>query len=344
MDLKEINEDNPLIQKDFGPKHPNWENNLWNQVVIKDSSHLGIEELAEGKFMTMIYRIKFNVPDEWAGSAITLDIENFSGSYWIYFNGKEINSGNIEHFWSQHQLLTPLSIDLTKNIEFGSENTLAILVVSPFAGAGISGDVYITKHDYSLESRKTLPIEWFVHEGTLGESFGIHEELGKLKKYQKNLKNLDLNLEYEPLVNLNELNYIFFSEPTVIGTRSLTEKMFWIRTEFKYYGPIKSKLETKQKQIISDFNYETYFIPIFLNISDEIKGKINIYLNGTLIGRYWDVGPQSNFYLPEPLLKRNNFLTFFVNTDEKNLELDKKFKIGTFTILKKIGIKINFND
>ena len=97
-------------------------------------------------------------------------------------------------------------------------------------------------------------------------------------------------------------------------------------------------------EIIADFNYETYFIPLYLSISEEIIGKINIYLNGTLIGRYWDVGPQSNFYLPEPLLKRNNVLTFFVNTDEKNLDLDNKFKIGTFKILKKIRIETNFTN
>ena len=40
-------------------------------------------------------------------------------------------------------------------------------------------------------------------------------------------------------------------------------------------------------------------------------GKGQIYLNGHNIGRYWQIGPQEDYYLPEPWLERENVLMIF---------------------------------
>ncbi|MHA1728763.1 MAG: hypothetical protein ACTSWY_08535, partial [Promethearchaeota archaeon] len=132
--------------------------------------------------------------------------------------------------------------------------------------------------------------------------------------------------------------------------KKLFEKMYWLKTSFKYNGPIYSensepRLKKTQKESKYNYNvnlnYSSYFMPLYLKIPQDM-GKINIYLNGFPIGRYWEVGPQFKFYLPEPLLKRENDLTMFVNTDGRRVIFDKKFEINSYQILKKIKIKVNF--
>jgi beta-galactosidase len=56
----------------------------------------------------------------------------------------------------------------------------------------------------------------------------------------------------------------------------------------------------------------------------KVSGKANIYINGFLIGRYWDaVGPQKIFYLPPDLanLRGGNELAVVVWPWGKELEL-----------------------
>jgi len=57
----------------------------------------------------------------------------------------------------------------------------------------------------------------------------------------------------------------------------------------------------------------------------RVSGKANIYINGWLIGRYWDkIGPQKIFYLPPDLaqLKGKNQLAIVVWPWEKELRLE----------------------
>jgi len=49
--------------------------------------------------------------------------------------------------------------------------------------------------------------------------------------------------------------------------------------------------------------------PIRLSMGGMGKGQI--YLNGHNIGRYWQIGPQEDYYLPEPWLERENVLMVF---------------------------------
>jgi hypothetical protein len=49
--------------------------------------------------------------------------------------------------------------------------------------------------------------------------------------------------------------------------------------------------------------------PLFLNVGAARKGQI--YLNGRNLGRFWNIGPQQWYYLPEPYLNRENELLVF---------------------------------
>ncbi|KPK85793.1 MAG: hypothetical protein AMJ81_02720 [Phycisphaerae bacterium SM23_33] len=50
-------------------------------------------------------------------------------------------------------------------------------------------------------------------------------------------------------------------------------------------------------------------VPLFLRISGTRKGQI--LLNGHNVGRFWNIGPQEYYYLPEPWLTEDNELVIF---------------------------------
>ncbi len=60
-----------------------------------------------------------------------------------------------------------------------------------------------------------------------------------------------------------------------------------------------------------------YVAPLRLTLN-EVKSKCLIYLNGHLVGRYADIGPQKDFYLPEPWLKQENVLASAVECFERD--------------------------
>ncbi len=57
------------------------------------------------------------------------------------------------------------------------------------------------------------------------------------------------------------------------------------------------------------FKYTPSPVPLFLRISGAKKGQI--YLNGHNVGRFWNIGPQEFYYLPEPWLEGENELLIF---------------------------------
>ena len=59
----------------------------------------------------------------------------------------------------------------------------------------------------------------------------------------------------------------------------------------------------------SRFKYAKSSVPLFLRLSGARKGQI--CLNGHNVGRFWNIGPQEFYYLPEPWLARENELLIF---------------------------------
>ena len=66
-----------------------------------------------------------------------------------------------------------------------------------------------------------------------------------------------------------------------------------------------------------------------LNIHVEATGNLQIWLNGRLLGLYFNVGPQSNFYIPEGWLKEKNSLVFVMRPGRK---LNNPTKLKDFSI------------
>eukprot|EP00057_Strongylocentrotus_purpuratus_P012146 XP_011666620.1 PREDICTED: beta-galactosidase-1-like protein 2 [Strongylocentrotus purpuratus] len=55
-----------------------------------------------------------------------------------------------------------------------------------------------------------------------------------------------------------------------------------------------------------------------------------IFINGFNLGRYWNVGPQQNYYLPGPLLKqgKNEIIVFELHKAEGTIRFDDKADLG----------------
>ena len=60
---------------------------------------------------------------------------------------------------------------------------------------------------------------------------------------------------------------------------------------------------------LSKFKYKPAETPLFLKVNGARKGQI--YLNGNNLGRFWNIGPQQYYYLPEPWLADDNELLIF---------------------------------
>ncbi len=60
---------------------------------------------------------------------------------------------------------------------------------------------------------------------------------------------------------------------------------------------------------LSKFKYAATNEPLFLHVLGAVKGQL--FLNGHNIGRFWNVGPQNYYYLPECWLKEQNELLIF---------------------------------
>ena len=75
-------------------------------------------------------------------------------------------------------------------------------------------------------------------------------------------------------------------------------------------GPVVGK--NQPAWYIGKFKYTPTNVPLFLRILNAKKGQI--FLNGRNIGRFWNVGPQQCYYLPECWLARQNELLIFEET------------------------------
>lgn len=60
---------------------------------------------------------------------------------------------------------------------------------------------------------------------------------------------------------------------------------------------------------VAKFKQTSQDIPLFLNILNSKKGQI--FLNGRNLGRFWNIGPQQRYYIPECYLEEQNELMIF---------------------------------
>ena len=60
----------------------------------------------------------------------------------------------------------------------------------------------------------------------------------------------------------------------------------------------------------AEFAYTPRPVPLFVHVAGARKGQL--VLNGHNVGRFWTIGPQQYYYLPECWLGEHNELLLFV--------------------------------
>jgi len=93
-------------------------------------------------------------------------------------------------------------------------------------------------------------------------------------------------------------------------SENLTLKAKWACRPWKTPegpGPVVGK--DRPAWYVAKFKSPGANLPLFLNILSAKKGQI--FLNSRNIGRFWNIGPQQRYYLPECWLEEENELLVF---------------------------------
>jgi glycosyl hydrolase family 35/beta-galactosidase-like protein len=141
-----------------------------------------------------------------------------------------------------------------------------------------------------------------------GVNWEVREELdGQIEKWHKQaLSAIDEN--WKKCIGIEDL------PPNV-------DSMLWVKTSITF--PI---------------SYDMW-IPRYLELKN-IPGKCIIWWNGTILGRYWDIGPQTKFYIPEPIIKTENEITILFIPLGKPLELVTAPLVKSYIVVKKAQWKL----
>ena len=134
-----------------------------------------------------------------------------------------------------------------------------------------------------------------------GMNFG-DVTLGAELKKGKNIVKLLLWGDVIPK-NLDNVKFHTLNE-------NLTQKARWGYRTWQpptAQGPVVGK--NQPAWYVAKFKYTPQNIPIFLHILSAKKG--HIFLNGHNVGRFWNIGPQQYYYLPECWLEEENELLIF---------------------------------
>lgn len=80
--------------------------------------------------------------------------------------------------------------------------------------------------------------------------------------------------------------------------------------------------------------------PLMLRLNG-VGSKCKIFLNGELVGRYMDKGPQRDFYLPEPFLKGENLLALAVENYGEPVE-NPSVQLLPYYVARRMRVSIGF--
>ncbi|NHV98552.1 MAG: hypothetical protein HA496_02755 [Thaumarchaeota archaeon] len=80
--------------------------------------------------------------------------------------------------------------------------------------------------------------------------------------------------------------------------------------------------------------------PLMLRLRN-IGLKCKIFLNGELIGRYMEKGPQTDFYMPEPFLKSENVLAIAVENHGKPVE-NPSIQVLPYYVARRMTVELGF--
>lgn len=251
----------------------------WDSVTVKPKTHEGIGFVLN--WSRVIYRSEVVIPSTWKNKIVSIEFQRLRGWAWLYVNGKYICMHTLRHDASRTKNIETVSFDITDHIRVGEKNIIAVMMYMREMGDGIYNQVQL----HGFDSR--AGDKWFVREGLDGElQKWMKPSMREILQKQKMHSPIELKAEAKTENGDQEWTQMVAIEdipPNIEG-------MLWLKTTLTL--PLTDE----------------FWCPRYLEMKN-IPGKALIWWNNTFLGRYWDIGPQTKFYIPEPIVKFENEIT-----------------------------------
>ncbi len=304
--------------------------------IIVDGKKVGFNQDKIFPFVSFDMNIEKNNPvhvkweDNWHVIPDSMEKEiDYIDNNWLVLK-KPVSleeAGLLQHgyFWyrSEFQLLDGIK-GITINFNTGGIDRAYVYLNGEFLWQGI-GEIeldieHLTKSKNVLAVRyeNAYHVKGHPAEGPIQKYSGLQKPVivsGRLnnKDWKCEIKSfkvrhgLNGNLKGYEKLNYNDADWLKFTPAKKYVCHQEIGDLVWFRRRFKYN--IK----------------ENWYAPLGLKINGASE-RLIIYINGRLIGKYENIGPQDTFYVPEPFLKEDNILALILEGPAFNQFKPSEFK------------------
>ncbi len=216
------------------------------------------------------------------------------------------------YYWYRNEFVVPEDCDeVTLKLQTNEMDRLTVYINGKFKWIGIgSPDLDITeeiqpgRNIVAISYENAFHTKAHPHEGPIKKLSGLYYPVTVMYK-SKNKHNQYVFKEWKVKQGLGGVNKEYYSEK--FNDRG------WIRTsqadKYIFEEEVGNIIWLRRNFTLKkEAKWDT---PLYVNIK-ECFDRCLIYINGFLVGKYEEVGPQHKFYIPENLLKERNLLTFVI--------------------------------
>ncbi len=154
VDMDEISSDEPYKGLDFNDstcRLVNYNDSTWNIMNIPTLW----EDAEISSFDGVVwFRKKINIPEDWQGDSLKLELGPIDDMDIVYFNGTKIGGYEITGYWN-----IPREYNIPADLVKPGENQIAVRVIDNYGGGGIYGKEEELKISHNNESL-SLAGEW----------------------------------------------------------------------------------------------------------------------------------------------------------------------------------------
>ncbi|MBN1897960.1 MAG: beta-galactosidase [Spirochaetes bacterium] len=240
---------------------------------------------------------------------------DFNDKNWITLNAstplEKARLFDHGYFWYRTDFILPKTEEARIRINSNNMDRFTVYVNGRFRWIGI-GSPELEIADLVKEGKNIIAVCYenayhtkaHPHEGPIKKLSGLYSPV-EIKWKESGKEKKSIVKEWRVQEQMGGVNKKYFS-PDLDDSHWITiptsqkyvfqedvGNIIWLRRKFKF---------NKEKD---------WECPAYLEISD-LSDRCLIYVNGFLLGRYENVGPQHRFYIPENLLKKDNLITLVI--------------------------------
>jgi len=254
------------------------------------------------------------------------------------------------YYWFRNEFILPEGAGAVKlKMQTNEMDRFTVYVNGHFRWIGIgSPELDITemvqkgKNIIAISYENAFHTKAHPHEGPIKKLSGLYEPVSVVYKLKNKKEEIPFK-EWKVMQGLGGDHKKYYSpdfdERTWLSVPEA--KMYVFQEEFGNIIWMRRKFKMIKK--------DDWVAPLYIQIN-ECHDRCLIYVNGSLLGKYEEVGPQHRFYIPENYLKEENLLCLVV--EGPGFHPVKGFgflppkitepEIGFFYEAKKIKVEVNY--